>query len=124
MEFKLIWNNNNVIIECSGDFTTPDFIFANNLLIGDIRFDKMKYQIWDFRKVNEVLMDEGTLEVVKALDKSSMVWNSNLKVALVAEEDYHKEILETFISMLDSLSWPTKLFDNMDNALKWCKEQK
>lgn len=75
MGFNIKWTNSNPIITYSGVVNYETIINSNNVIIGDARFDDMKYQVFDHSQVDKLVITQKELEMIGVLDKNSTVWN-------------------------------------------------
>ncbi len=127
MSYNIIWNNNNVIINFIEKPSVKQVMRINEKIIGDPRFDSMEYQLWDFRYTKEIKrveeIEEDQIKIIATLDMSSMYWNRNIKIALVSKNPYIKKMIIQYSNFMAETSWQCKLFEDMKDALKWCKSK-
>lgn len=89
---------------------------ANDLFIGDSRFDKMNYQICDFTDVSSIDFNIKEVEIISVLDKSATHWNKTVKVAFITNDDYMKKIIQAYTKGMQETNWSFKIFDNIKDA--------
>lgn len=53
MSYTIVWKNSDVVVSFNETVTYQDFYKANNLIYGDSRFERMKYQIADFTSMEK-----------------------------------------------------------------------
>ncbi len=123
MPYSIEWINNDVIITYSGGtIKTQDVLDVNNELYGDARFDDMNYQISDFNLIDEIEVKESDILIIAALDKVSSRWNPKMKLANVTQNKLGIKMIEKYAEILVESGWDTKVFENMEDAIKWCTE--
>ncbi|WP_299528808.1 hypothetical protein [uncultured Lutibacter sp.] len=123
MSFNIEWKGSNVIVSFTKDFTYKDSYEVNNLIYGDSRFDSMKYQIADFSKIEKVEFTDEEIKIISTLEKSSAIWNNNMKSAIITSESVCLSfITEPYFEMMKSTNWEFKIFKNRIEAEKWCSE--
>lgn len=88
MNFDLRWFGNNAIVTFKGKIDFTDIYKANTIIIGNSKFDNMDFEIFDFSDVKEFNLRNEDILAISALDKSSSVWNKNMKGALVLNDQY------------------------------------
>jgi len=123
MSFKLEWKGSNVIITFMDNFLYKDSFEANNLIYGDSRFDTMKYQIADFSKIAKAEYTEDEIKIIATLEKSSAIWNNNVKEAIVTSDTVCiSHIIAPYLEAMKETNWKIKIFKNSVEAEKWCCE--
>lgn len=123
MSFNIKWTNSNPIVTYSGVVNFEIISNSNNVIIGDARFDDMKYQIFDHSGVEKFMITQKELEMIGVLDKNSAVWNKKVKVALIFNDIKIEESIRKYLEIMAQTQWKVKVFDNYKEAEKWCNEQ-
>ena len=83
MAHSLVWVENNPIVTFEGNLDFEGINDANNAIIGDARFDRMKFQLFDHTRVTWMYLTERESKLISILDTNSSIWNQYVKVALV-----------------------------------------
>ena len=121
MAHTIKWLDNNPIIT----FTeSPDFNEVNkvnNFFIGNVKFDLMKFQIWNFNKCSSLNLTEENINYIEYLDKSSSRWRKRLKVALISNNPQIINTCQLYIKAMKNAEWKVRLFEKEDKALNWCR---
>jgi hypothetical protein len=90
---------------------------------GDERFDGINYVLVDFRRANlaEITSDKPT--VLASIDSTAVVYNSNIKIAFVIENEYQRQLCEKYISDSSRFQspWCHGIFSDETNARAWCE---
>ncbi len=123
MGFNTKWINSNPIVTYSGVVNYEIINNSNNVIIGDARFDDMKYQIFDRSQVDKLVITQKELEMIGVLDKNSAVWNKKVKVALIFNDLKIEESIRKYQEIMAQTQWKVKVFENFKEAEKWCNEQ-
>ncbi len=121
MSYTFVWENNDAIVAFEGQISLDDIIDANNIIIGDSRFDKMKYQLFDYSNIESLDVDNDFSKIIAALDSRASIWNNSVKVAIVTTDDDFRDMIIEYDKHMNSTAWKTKTFENKDEALKWCR---
>jgi hypothetical protein len=121
MSFNIVWGKGSVIMSFEGDIDTDEIIYANNKLCGDSKFDELDYQICDFSDIKSIAVFDKHAEIIASMDDNSTVWNTKMKVAIVETIKEHKEEIYKYIELMKDTPWQIKHFENMKDALEWCK---
>ena len=123
MSFKIEWKGSNIIVSFTKNLTYKDSFEVNNLIYGDSRFDTMKYQIADFSKIEKAEFTEDEIKIITTLEKSSTIWNNNIKLAIVTSPNVCLNfIIDPYFETMKSTNWEFKIFKNSIEAEKWCSE--
>lgn len=121
-KFQYKWIDCNFIVSFLGDIGFKDIVEANNIIFGDIRFDQMKYQIFDYSQINSVDLKVDIAEVISRLDLAAKVWNNKVKVATVTPDPDLKKLIANYNEKMADSPWLTKTFDTLEEAMQWCTE--
>jgi hypothetical protein len=119
-KFTYEWLDCNIIVTFFGEISINDIIDANNVIFGDIRFDKMEYQIFDYSNIEGIDLEEDVSEIISRLDMAANVWNSRVKVATITQDAYIRDLISVYNEKMQSSKWQAKTFDTVEDALKWC----
>ena len=122
MSYQMSWTENDVIITFEGEVDFHEITAVDDKLYEDPRFDKQRYQVWDFREVNTFKITSIEASVIGVLDKNSSVWNNNIKLAAVSTDKHIIEMTLEYRKELEDTNWQVRIFDNMQEAKKWCLE--
>ena len=122
MSYQISWTENDVLITFEGEVDFHEITEVDDNLYEDPRYDKQRYQIWDFREVNNFKITPIEARVIGVLDKNSSVWNNNIKLAAVSTDKHIIEMTLEYRNELKETNWQVRIFDNMQEAQKWCLE--
>jgi hypothetical protein len=95
---------------------------ANNLIFGDMRFDTMRFQLFDYSKIEGIDLEDDVSEIISKLDLAANVWNNRVKVATVTPDKRLKELISVYNKRMEVSTWQAKTFDTIEEALTWCTE--
>lgn len=121
--FTYEWIGSDFIATFYGDISFGDIAEANGIMYGDSRFENMKYQIFDYSKINSIDLNHDVARIIFNLDSAATVWNHSVKVATVTVNADFKESIEEYNKQMESSSWITKTFETMQEAIQWCTEE-
>jgi hypothetical protein len=121
MSFELDWLNDDVVIIYKDNVEFEDIAQANDIIYGSPRFDSMKYQILDCRKVENLNVSKENMQVIGTLEKSATTWNNDVKIACVTTKECIREIFREYVKFMQVTNWEFKIFDNYPDAENWCK---
>jgi len=119
-KFTYRWLDCNIIVTFFGEISYKDIMEANNVIFGDLRFDKMEYQIFDYSKIEGIDLKDDVSEIISRLDLASIIWNNRVKVATVTQDSYLRDLISVYNKKMKSSKWQAKTFDTIEDALKWC----
>ena len=121
MSYQINWIENDVVIIFEEEVTFHEISKVDDIIYGDPRFGKMIYQLWDFTNVHKHNITIVEASVIGELDKSTSVWNDEVKVALVSTNVEFRELIPEYMKIIDDTNWSVKVFSNVSDARKWCK---
>ncbi len=122
MEYELKWHDNNIVVKFEGNVTYENIVNVDNYIFGDSRFDSMKFAIFDFSKVNNVIITKEELSIISVLDSGASRWNKKLNLIFITNENnnFVHETVITYTNLMKENSWEIKHFLKLEDALEWC----
>lgn len=123
MPYETIWEEEGVYQRYSGRLSKGDREFAANDVLGDSRFDSLKYWLVDSLAIDEYLLDERDAVIAAAFDIGAQHYNSDILMVFVATNTDHRRNIAKYIEVLQSqCCWKAKLFDDMQSARQWISD--
>jgi len=122
MEYEIELSEDHAFVKYSGVLELSVVEDCNVKFCGNKSFKYMKYQISDFLDVTGF---DGKVEDVRrlvTLDRSSMFWNENLKIACVVKNEDVKQLVEAYIKGISGTGWVCRMFEIVEDAKSWCLE--
>jgi hypothetical protein len=119
MTFNIKWDKKGAYIKFRGTVNAQDLIDANNYLISNANFEGINYQIFDFLNIEDFKITSFDISIVGVMDKSQSEFNKEMKVAILTQDDYVREITREYEELMEGSNWTTKVFDNMTSAKQW-----
>ena len=120
MIYKFEWIDNNAHVTFGGDLTFNDINQADEKIFGDLRFNLMKYAIFDFSNIQKFKITREEAQIIGILDKDSSIWYRNIRIALVSTNIELIELSELYKTNLKGSKWTVRIFSDFEAALKWC----
>lgn len=120
MAYTIEWKHSDIIVTFDGKLIKEDILSVDNHIYGNSKFDKMKYQIFDYSRVTEVALSEADVKIISILDKSSTMWNNHVRVAIITDDVKIFGLAEIYRAILIDTKWLVEIFTNFDEALAWC----
>ncbi len=121
MSFKHQWEDKGVIVTYDGELTSDDIIKSNSALVGNARYEKIKYILSDFNHISEVNVSDTDVEITKLFATKAYQYNKNIKVALISSNPALQILIENYINKtLEEIpSAQQKLFSTLSEARLW-----
>jgi len=120
MPYSFEWKDRLCIVSLYGTTNDSEVAQCDAILDGNEGFDKLKFVICDFSKVEKLDMTvEGCLGFA-AKDIGPAKTNSDLKLALVVVTEEQRALANLYESEVSLLPWKVRIFGDMDEALAWC----
>jgi len=122
MGYVIDWRDKNVHIKYDGDININDIFKAGSLITGDLRFGLLNFVISDFLKVESIKISELDIKKISTRDVIPSIWNPNIKFSIVSNNRDIQEMVFAYIDLMKVNEWEIKLFDNLEEAIEWCKK--
>lgn len=124
MPFETFWEPNGVYQRFSGRLTNRDKVRANHAVVGDRRFDAIKYRIIDSLAIEEYLPERSDATEAAAHDSGAAFTNANVLMVFVATNTDHRNNILHYMNCLNDLEtpWKARLFDDLESARQWISE--
>lgn len=119
MTFNIKWYKKGVYLKFRGIVTAQDLIDANNYVISNSEFESIDYQIFDFGDIDEFRVTSHDINIIGTMDKSQSDFNKEMKVAVVTNDNYVKEITAEYDQIMIGSNWVTRIFKSYELAKKW-----
>jgi hypothetical protein len=122
MSYTITWHENNPVVTLKGHVDFEALNSANNAIIGDSRFDDMRYQIFDHRDIERYTVNDKELEMIGVFDKNSEGWNKKVRVALVISDPEVVRSVQRYVAEMSNSSWKVMIFNDFLDAEHWCNQ--
>ena len=119
MPYTTIWKDKGVCWTFHGTVTGKEILQCDLDIYGDERFDCLRYQIADFSGAEGFELNEFEVKKIAYLDKAAAATNPEIKVAIVAPQDFIREMSNLYAKYADDSPWETRIFDTVDQAKQW-----
>jgi len=123
MPFDTNWEKQGVYHQFSGQLTNRDRKHAMHEVMGDERFDTMKYWIIDTLAIKECMLEKSDVVDAAAFNIGAAYHNNNILMAFAATNTDHQDNILHFMKILKSgCNWKVRLFDDIESARQWITE--
>lgn len=120
MACNIVWQKDGILFDHSGTVTSLEVMSMNDVMYGDVRFNKIRYQISDYTKVTENLVNKDDAKVIGTLDKASSKWQKKkMKLAVVTQDEAFIPSVEEYFRSLQGSGWEGRIFSTLDEAYVW-----
>jgi hypothetical protein len=123
MACEIIWLDQGVLFRNSGTVDMQEVMDANNTMYGDIRYERIKFQISDYTEVTRNLLTGKEAEIIGTLDKSSSVWNTNMLNVVVTKDPEFIPIVKRYFARLSDTNWECRIFGDLQEAYGWIRQK-
>ena len=123
MTFNINWDKKGVYVKFRGIVTPQDLIDANNYVISNANFESIDYQIFDFLHIEDFKISFYDITIIASMDKSQTEFIKDMKVAIVTQDDYVREITTEYDQFMAGSNWITKIFTSFETAEEWVKSK-
>lgn len=122
MSYKNSFTNNRAICTFNGDLKELEIRYAFLDLIESKDIKKLKSIIFDFTNINSYILPEDHINTIKNYTRFSVSWNKNINAIAVGTNENIRKGLADILTHKKELVWNYMLFDNLNDALKWCNK--
>ena len=122
MTFNINWDKEGVYVKFRGNVTAQELIDANNYVISNANFDTINYQIFDFLHIDDFNISSYDISIIGTMDKSQSDFKKEMKVAVVTQDDYVREVITEYDQLMSGTNWITRIFSSIGNANSWVNE--
>lgn len=120
MPCEMIWKDEGIIFRHNGTVTNEEVQEMNNLMYGDPRFDKIRYQIADYTRVTENLISFKEAKVIAKIDRASSHWNRKVMLlGVVTTDPQFIPVAEAYFREFVGTMWVGKCFSTLEEAMEW-----
>lgn len=123
MTFNINWYKKGVYVKFRGVVTPQDLIDANNYVISNANFESIDYQIFDFLHIDDFKISSYDITIIASMDKSQTEFIKDMKVAIVTQNDYVREITTEYDQFMAGSNWITRVFTSYESAKEWVKSK-
>jgi len=122
MSYKINYFEKKVIATFKSDIGESDIKKAFLEVVENSNIKKLKSIIFDYTNITSYTITNDFVNTVKIYTRFSTAWNENINAIAVATNENIKNINLELAKHKDKLIWNYMLFENLDEALKWCNE--
>ena len=123
MSYKINIEDRGVYCIFSGTFTNDDLMNCNNEISTIPHFSELEYEIVNFNNVIEFPIESNVIRVIAEQDAELYKINSNIKVAIVANQNVMKGLTNMYKTYFEisgnDISWEIEIFDTIEDAREW-----
>ena len=119
MTFNIKWHKKGVFLKFRGIVNSQDLIDANNYLISNANFETIDYQVFDFSEIDDFQITVYDMAIIGSMDKSQAEFNKKMKVAVITNDNYVKELTTEYNTFMKRTDWVSRVFNDNETAKKW-----
>lgn len=122
MSYEIIWGEDIVTVEFTGEITVKEISLANKFYYGDPKLYKTSASIFDFSK-SSLKQDvaDNDLTYLAAIDLGAAFTLKQYKLALVVATENGAGLANEYIKICKNAGspWQFEVFYNVDEANNW-----
>ncbi len=121
MPHKTSWEQEGIYWCCDNIVTFEEANEIINELLGNARFDSLKYFILDATDIKQLDITKTEVDIFSAITSSTRSYKSVLKCAFVSEDKSVRMLIDRYIETSTKLgiTWEFKIFNHIKEARKW-----
>ena len=123
MTYNMIWYERGTCTTFSGKTTIEEVNEVNNKHYGDARFDKIRYQLYDFTDADLSAVTLDDTKYPAAFDTAATSYKPRFKAAMVVTDELGKSLCQAYIDYAKHLNntWEMAVFESYNEAIQWCE---
>jgi hypothetical protein len=110
MAYQLTWHAYGVYIRYLEVLSFQDLINVQGKLIGDRRYDSLKYEIDDFTGVEAHHITMHQAQLIGKMDKAASNYNLRKQHIIIFNNPAYSPLVDKYLEALADTSWETHLF--------------
>ena len=121
MAHNTTWEESGIYWQFFGYVSAQEVEEANNEMYGDLRFDDIKYFIWDMSNATGWGMTESDAAYSAATDKGASRTTKKVKGALISNDEKVRAIMNIYIEVSSKIEnpWELRIFNKLEDAREW-----
>ena len=122
MGFKIDYSGKKIIATFSGQLIESHILnaFIEITEKGDIK--NITHILFDYTNITSFTIVPDFIETIKIYTKFSVSWNKNINAIAVTTNTNLTAVMAKIIKHNKELIWNYMLFDNLNDALRFCNE--
>jgi hypothetical protein len=123
MPHTLNWGDGGLFRTFTGTVTGTEIIDSNLMMHGDRRFDDIKYVVNNFSEMEDCLISEEELIILKTVDDVAALTNKDLKIAIIMTNEAFIPLARFYCEAMREAAYEADLFANLNEAHQWAKQR-
>jgi len=119
MAYETHWEPSGIRFVFTGTVTDDDLIQSNKDVYDDPRFEDIRYQIADFRDMDEFAALSDTVRLIADMDREQASRNPDIKVAILSTSSLMKGLGRMYALSGAGEEWDVRVFDTEEEAREW-----
>ena len=119
MPYETHWEAEGIRWVYTGTMTDDGVLRPNLALYEDPRFPTIRYEIADFREVDEFTASAQTVRRLSRMDKDQSVRNPHVRVAILVGSALTRGIAHMYALAAGDTPWEIKVFATEEEARDW-----
>ena len=119
MPHSFDWNSRRLIREFSGEISPQEILKSNFELQNHPLFEDIDYIVNDFTQVTALVINEDHAKIYASTDDIISDTKGPLKIAIVAIEDAHITLAESYKKDMQNKHFQCEIFPTTEDAIKW-----
>ena len=112
--------NGGVLAQCRGIVTGSEVIEASDQLYEtDEKIRKISYQIFDFTKLEKLLVSDTEIDLISSQDIKAFEINPSILIAIVSSESFIYGLARMWEIKTYDPAFETKVFRKLELAQEW-----
>ena len=120
MPYSITWINSGAIVSFEGTLNFEIVKEVAGKLVENEYFDKLLFQVWDFRNITNIAISQQEALPSASLAKASTIWSGKQMVAILAKINPRiRAFFSIFESVMKMTDWKCALFDDKKTIVRW-----
>lgn len=123
MSYYIEWGRDCVHVKYTGDITSDDVLEVWGKILGNNKYDSLKYITKNFLDISSLNVSEVGFKVLYNFIKTTLTWKKDISLSIIFKENEIPDKGLMNISLLRSFGWNINHFTSLEESTEWCKQQ-
>lgn len=120
MSFEIEYSEKMIGATFNGEISGSHIMKAFVEVTENGNIESLNHIIFDYTNITSFTTVTDFVEITKTFTQFSVAWNKNINAITVTTNTNLRKVITEVMKHKKDLVWNYMLFDNLNDALKWC----
>lgn len=122
MSFEIEYSEKMIVATFNGEISGSHIIKAFVEVTENGNIEDLNHIIFDYTNITSFTTVTDFVKITKTFTKFSVDWNKNISAITVTTNTNLQNVITEVMKHKKKLIWNYMLFENLNDALKWCSK--